>query len=193
MKQILKATRCNSLEDLLGKIGSGALSIQNVIKVVQPEELRTEEAEKLVEQELLSIAPHPQRREKPSSDGIIIEGVDDIDDSKMKHKIPVVAMFQSQRGKEYTLSFKEMSTKADASTQTFSVTYTMPKPQGVIILPGMTAMVKVDLSKLIVSDTDFYLPVSAVVADVALQGTVWVVDEKTMEVESKIKQLEKQK
>ncbi|KPJ99816.1 MAG: GTP pyrophosphokinase [Desulfobacterales bacterium SG8_35] len=78
MRQILKATRCNSLEDLLGKIGSGALPIENVIKVVQPEELREEEAEKVEEQELLSLAPPVQRREKSGSEGIIIEGVDDM-------------------------------------------------------------------------------------------------------------------
>ena len=78
MKQILKAMRCNSLEDLLGKIGSGALSIQNVIKVVQPEELRTEEEEKIKEQELLSVAPTHAKREKPGSEGIVIEGVDDM-------------------------------------------------------------------------------------------------------------------
>jgi len=111
-----------------------------------------------------------------------VEGIDDIEHSKAKHDIPVVAMFQSQQDKEYSLSFKEMSTKADASTQTFSMTYTMPKPQSIIILPGMTTMVKVDLSKFIDIDNVFYLPVSAVVADVALQGTVWVVDEKTMQV-----------
>ncbi|NOQ78195.1 MAG: efflux RND transporter periplasmic adaptor subunit [Gammaproteobacteria bacterium] len=111
-----------------------------------------------------------------------IENVDDIEQSKMKHQIPVVAMFQSQQGKEFSLSFKEMSTKADASTQTFSVTYTMPKPEGVIVLPGMTAMVKIDLTKFIDHENVFYLPVSAVEADVALQGTVWLVDEKTMQV-----------
>ncbi|MCW8929551.1 MAG: efflux RND transporter periplasmic adaptor subunit [Gammaproteobacteria bacterium] len=112
-----------------------------------------------------------------------MEDVDTVEESRMKHQIPVVAMFNSQKGKEYSLKFKEMSTKADSSTQTFSITYTMPKPQGVIILPGMTAMVKVDLSEVIDSENDFYLPVSAVVADVDLQGTVWVVNEKNMQVE----------
>lgn len=78
MKQILKATRCNSLEDLLGKIGSGALPIQNVIKVLQPEDLGTEEEGKVAEQELLSVMPPSQRHEKPGSEGIIIEGVNDM-------------------------------------------------------------------------------------------------------------------
>ena len=96
--------------------------------------------------------------------------------------IPVFALFQSQRDKEYPLTFKEVSTKADASTQTFHVTFTMPKPVNMIVLPGMTVMVKIDLSKVIDSENIFYLPVSAVVADVALQGTVWIVDEQTMQV-----------
>jgi GTP pyrophosphokinase len=78
MRQILKAMRCNSLEDLLGKIGSGAISIKNVIKVLQPEDMRAEEAEIAEEQELLSVAPPAHRHEKPSSEGIIIEGIDDM-------------------------------------------------------------------------------------------------------------------
>lgn len=73
-----------------------------------------------------------------------------------------------------------MSTKANASTQTFLATYTMPKPESIILLPGMTATVKVDFSKVTNLDEVFYLPVSAVVADVDLKGIVWVVDEKTM-------------
>jgi GTP pyrophosphokinase len=77
MKQILKASRCNSLEDLLGKVGSGALSIQNLIKVLQPDELRTEEEAKVEEQEVLSVAPPAQKRGEPEG-GIIIEGVDDM-------------------------------------------------------------------------------------------------------------------
>ena len=109
--------------------------------------------------------------------------VDSKRDSKIRNQIPVVAMFQSQAGKEYVLSYKEMSTKADASTQTFLATYTMPKPESIIVLPGMTATVKIDLSRVISKDEIYYLPVSAVVADVNLKGTVWVVDEKTLQVE----------
>jgi GTP pyrophosphokinase len=79
MKQILKALRCNSLEDLLGKIGSGNVSIKNVIKVVQPEEFRTEEEEKAEEQELLNASTAFQKREIPGeSEAIKVEGVDDM-------------------------------------------------------------------------------------------------------------------
>ncbi len=110
--------------------------------------------------------------------GVVEEG----EDLKMKDKIPVFATFQSQSDKEYPLTFKEMSTKADSSTQTFSVTYTMKRPNDVIVLPGMTATVKIDFSKVMEAKHVFYLPVSAVIADAALKPVVWVVDEKTMQV-----------
>jgi GTP pyrophosphokinase len=79
MKQILKAMRCNSLEDLLGKIGSGNISIKNIIKILQPDELRTEEEERAEEQDLLSAAAALQKRDKPGeTEAITIEGVNDM-------------------------------------------------------------------------------------------------------------------
>ncbi len=79
MRQILKEMHCNSLEDLLGKIGSGNVAIKNVIKVLQPEELRTEEEEKAVEQEMISAAAASHKRDKAGeSEGIQVEGVDDM-------------------------------------------------------------------------------------------------------------------
>jgi guanosine-3',5'-bis(diphosphate) 3'-pyrophosphohydrolase len=79
MRQILKEMHCNSLEDLLGKIGSGNVAIKNVIKVLQPEELRTEEEEKAVEQEMISAAAASHKRDKAGeSEGIQVEGIDDM-------------------------------------------------------------------------------------------------------------------
>ena len=111
------------------------------------------------------------------------EDVDDIGKLKIKDQIPVFASFQARRDKQYKLSFKEIATKADANTQTFTITYTMPRPTSIILLPGMTASVKLDLSEFMAKAESFYLPVSAVVADVKLQGTVWIVNEETMQVE----------
>ncbi len=113
------------------------------------------------------------------------EGVDLLEESRVKDKIPVFAIFQSTKNnqsKKYPLTFKEISTKADANTQTFAVTYTMPKPDKIVVLPGMTASVEVDLTQYLTTNHSFYLPVSAVVADVNLKATVWVVDEDKMEV-----------
>jgi GTP pyrophosphokinase len=77
MRQLLKSLHCNSLEDLLGKVGSGTLAIHNVIKVLQPAELMVAEEEQ--EKELKSIEAAAQRRERPSDDeAITIEGVDDM-------------------------------------------------------------------------------------------------------------------
>jgi RND family efflux transporter MFP subunit len=104
-------------------------------------------------------------------------------DVGLRHQIPIFALFQSQPDKEYKLEFKEISTKADENTQTFAVTYTMKRPQNIIILPGMSATVKVDLSLFLADQKGvFYLPVSAVVANVDLEATVWLVDEKQMQV-----------
>jgi guanosine-3',5'-bis(diphosphate) 3'-pyrophosphohydrolase len=77
MKQILKVSRSNSLEDLLGKVGSGALSIQSIIRALQPDELKPEEEVKAAEQEIVSV-PHPVPKRGERGDGIIIEGVDDM-------------------------------------------------------------------------------------------------------------------
>ena len=77
MRQLLKTLRCNSLEDLLGKVGSGSLAIRNVIKVLQPAELRVEEETQ--EKELESIESAAHRKEfKADDEGISIEGVDDM-------------------------------------------------------------------------------------------------------------------
>lgn len=112
------------------------------------------------------------------------EGSPSIEDNKAKDLIPVFASFQSQKEREYRLTFKEISTKADSQTQTFAITYTLPKPDNLILLPGMTASVRVDLSHYMVEQSSsFYLPVSAVIADTNLQGMVWVVNEQSMRVE----------
>jgi len=98
--------------------------------------------------------------------------------------IPVKASFDSVPGKSFPLTFKEESTQADAKTKTFQVTYTMPAPKSLNVLPGMTATVTADLSRELAGDTldVFYLPVSAVTGDAKLESRIWVVDEKTMTV-----------
>jgi GTP pyrophosphokinase len=77
MRQLLRTLHCNSLEDLLGKVGSGSLAIRNVIKVLQPPELRVEEEPQ--EKEFESVASAAHRKEfKADDEGITIEGVDDM-------------------------------------------------------------------------------------------------------------------
>jgi RND family efflux transporter MFP subunit len=99
------------------------------------------------------------------------------------HKnIHVVARFDDQPGKDFPLTFKEITTRADPKTQTFEATYLMKQWGTHLVLPGMTATVAVDLSDYMSSDQTFTVPVSAVVGDYRLEPRIWLVDESTMTV-----------
>jgi RND family efflux transporter MFP subunit len=104
-------------------------------------------------------------------------------DKQLRDQIAVTVSFDNVPGQSFPLSFREIATKADAQTQTFQVTYGMERPAEVRILPGMTANVSVDLSRVTMSDGEvFAVPVSAIVGDYKLDPQAWVVDEKTMTV-----------
>ena len=92
------------------------------------------------------------------------------------------AEFVSAPGKKYELTKKEISTQADPKTQTYQVVLLMKAPEGVRILPGMTA--NVTLYTLLGKSTgeQFLIPAIAVFADDEGNSNVWVVDEKTMKV-----------
>ena len=98
-----------------------------------------------------------------------------------RSQVKVTASFGPAPGKHYPLSFREVSKRADAKTQTFEATFNLPKQNELTILPGMTADVTVDLSK-VLSEAIHYIPVTAVSANSGLEARVWTVDEKTMTV-----------
>ena len=112
----------------------------------------------------------------------IIRGIRGGEDEAARDKIRVVASFEGQPGSRYPLTYKEISTKADAKTQTFEATYLMKEWEQGIILPGMTATVTLDLSDFIQGEMIFTVPVSAVVGDYKLDPQVWTVDEASMSV-----------
>jgi RND family efflux transporter MFP subunit len=97
-------------------------------------------------------------------------------------RVPVTASFDNRPGREFDLTIREVATRADPKTQTFEVSFTMPAPKDFLVLPGMTATVTADLSKVATADTVFFLPAAAVTADESLQPFVWVVDETQMTV-----------
>lgn len=97
-------------------------------------------------------------------------------------RVPVTAAFESRPGKAFDLTLREVSTRADAATQTFEVTFTMPAPDDFLVFPGMTATVTADLSKVAMVDDLYLLPAAAVTADTGLDPVVWVVDEESMTV-----------
>lgn len=99
------------------------------------------------------------------------------DKTRARDGVKVIARFQDQPGRDYPLTFKEITTKADAKTQTFEATYLMEQWENGTVLPGMTASVTVDFSGFMDTDMTYTVPVSAVVGDYRLDPRVWVVDE----------------
>jgi len=97
----------------------------------------------------------------------------------------VVAYFTQNPAVLYPLELKEVATKADPSTQTFEVTFTMPAPGDITVLPGMTVSVRADLSSTIASSGIVLIPANALGGSSSLNPQVWVVDEETMTVHAR--------
>jgi RND family efflux transporter MFP subunit len=102
-------------------------------------------------------------------------------DADRRKKTNVTASFGPAPDKHFPLSFREVSKRADAKTQTFEATFNLAKQNELTILPGMTADVTVDLSQ-ILSEAIHYIPITAVSANSGLEARVWTVDEETMTV-----------
>jgi len=79
IRLLLKMLRCNSLDDMLAKVGSGKISLQQLLKAMQPKEIREEE-EKRRQAELLEKAKRGEesRARAVSKEGLDIEGIDDM-------------------------------------------------------------------------------------------------------------------
>jgi RND family efflux transporter MFP subunit len=88
-----------------------------------------------------------------------------------------MARFEAAPGKEYPLTLKEYSTRADPKTQTYRIVLTMPRPEDINVLPGMTATVH-GTSPTEAEAHLFIIPAIAVFADEAGNSHVWVVDPK---------------
>jgi len=107
-------------------------------------------------------------------------------DKSNDEKRTLYARFDTIKDQEFPLKFREAATKADPSTKTFKVTMQMTASDKFNILPGMTGTVFAEIfPSESSSGTTIALPVSAVIANNKKQATVWLVDEKTMTVNSK--------
>ncbi len=79
IRLLLKQLRCNSLDDLLVKVGTGTITVQNLVKGLQPAELREEvEPEKqLSPEDIASLVAQRSSTEKANDKaGVKIDGVD---------------------------------------------------------------------------------------------------------------------
>ena len=79
IRLILKQLHCNSLDELLIKVGSGAITVQNLIKGLQPAELRKESESidlNLPPAELASLMVSQHVRDGKDISGVNIDGID---------------------------------------------------------------------------------------------------------------------
>ena len=89
----------------------------------------------------------------------------------------VVVEFPAIPGKKYTLELKEFSSEADSQTQTYREVLTMPTPEEVNILPGMTATVTGSNLRNSLSEQKQLIPIGAVFADETGKNYVWRVED----------------
>ncbi len=89
--------------------------------------------------------------------------------------------FQAIPGKAFPATVKEYRTQADADTQTYRVTFTLPAPKEATILPGMTAAFT-PLGEHTQQIVTYDLPVTAVITDGDGNPYVWLVDRDAMTV-----------
>lgn len=89
----------------------------------------------------------------------------------------VVATFDAAPNRSYPMRIKEFSVAADPATQTFPITFGMPQPDDLNVLPGMTALVIIsDLQLGEDESVPITVPAHAVFSDAAGAPQVWVVD-----------------
>jgi RND family efflux transporter MFP subunit len=89
------------------------------------------------------------------------------------------ATFQTAPDQEFPLEIKEIAAQADPRTLTYRVTLIMPQPEGINVLPGMTAQVHATGSAPVNEEyPKFIVPAYAVFAADDGSQRVWIIDQK---------------
>lgn len=101
---------------------------------------------------------------------------------KQRKKINATATFAAAPDKHFPLTLKEYSTEADPQTQTYQVVLVMDQPEGINILPGMTATVIGKRSSSEAMPSRIVIPAISVMEDPQAQAFVWVLKPETMTV-----------
>jgi RND family efflux transporter MFP subunit len=93
----------------------------------------------------------------------------------------IYARFDAIRDATFPLKIKEFGTQADPTTQTYPATLSMDPPEGVNILPGMTAQVSVEfLEGGMTAGNYFLVPATAVFSEGTNDNFVWKIDSGSM-------------
>ncbi|MEM1244171.1 MAG: efflux RND transporter periplasmic adaptor subunit [Pseudomonadota bacterium] len=123
----------------------------------------------------------------PEQDISRADDIESLSEGKKTGQVVGVATFPALPGREFPVRVKEVKTEADINTQTYQVTLIMPLPEKSIILPGMTAAVKIKFGKS--KETSFNIPIEAVSTDAQGKQFVWLVDPKTSRVKKQMIEL----
>jgi RND family efflux transporter MFP subunit len=87
----------------------------------------------------------------------------------------MTASFSAAPGLAFPVHVREIAQRADPTTQTFNVRVAMKKPQGINLLPGMTATVSMTYQRAEILGPRIFVPVAAVSRDSAGETAVWIV------------------
>lgn len=88
--------------------------------------------------------------------------------------LQLAAEFSSAPGRRFPVHIKEIAQRADPVTQTFAVRVAMKVPEGLNLLPGMTASVTMTYRRADILGGSILVPVSAVFEATPGQSAVWV-------------------
>lgn len=103
-------------------------------------------------------------------------------------ELHLTASFPLAGDEAYPLRVQEVATRADPKTQTFEVKLTLPSPEGINLLSGMTALVHIDLRNVDNFEQVYRLPASAL-DDTGELPRVWIFDSELETVVPRVVQL----
>ena len=95
-------------------------------------------------------------------------------DIRLADIVQLVAEFSAAPGLRFPVHIKEVAQRADPVTQTFTVRVAMKVPEGVNLLPGMTATVAMTYQRAGILGGRILVPVSAVFKDSSGEQVAWV-------------------
>ncbi len=94
-----------------------------------------------------------------------------------KGDVKLVARFDAFPDREFPLTIKEHATEADPRTGAYRYVTVMDRPDGLNLLPGMTATVEASVAETASEgEAPFLVPLAAVFAHVTPDPLVWLVD-----------------
>jgi RND family efflux transporter MFP subunit len=111
-----------------------------------------------------------------------IEIVVDVPESVMAAEIrgadivEMLAELSAAPGLQFPVQIREVAQVADATTQTFSVRAAMQAPEGIRVLPGMTATVTVNYRRASILGDRILVPISAVFQRDNGEQVAWIID-----------------